>query len=54
MVPLYTGNDPVDPFLYFIPATGQRPMTFSATGLPDGLKLDTATGFISGSVQTPR
>jgi alpha-galactosidase len=38
------------PFLFTIPATGDRPMTFSAEGLPDGLKLDEKTGRITGSV----
>ncbi len=36
------------PFLYTIPATGQRPMQFAADGLPDGVKLDTTTGQITG------
>ena len=39
------------PFLYTIPATGERPMSFSADGLPDGLKLDEKTGQITGSVK---
>src|SRR6476646_9532856 len=38
------------PFLYTVPATGDRPMTFSANGLPDGLKIDSKTGRISGVV----
>lgn len=38
------------PFLYRIPATGVRPMTFSADGLPPGLKLDANTGIITGSI----
>ena len=37
------------PFLYTIPATGDRPMTFAAEGLPSGLTLDEKTGFIRGS-----
>src|SRR5436309_2905110 len=36
------------PFLYTIPATGDRPMTFAAEGLPTGLTLDEKTGFITG------
>ncbi len=36
------------PFLFRIPASGKRPMNFSATGLPQGLKLDAQTGIISG------
>ncbi len=38
------------PFLFRIPATGKRPMTFSAEGLPSGLKLNAQTGIISGKV----
>ncbi|MEO6850402.1 MAG: putative Ig domain-containing protein, partial [Mucilaginibacter sp.] len=41
-----TGN----PFLYKIPATGQKPMVYKAVGLPQGLKLNTATGIITGEV----
>ncbi|HEX3355438.1 MAG TPA: putative Ig domain-containing protein, partial [Tepidisphaeraceae bacterium] len=41
------------PFLFTIPATGDRPMQFSADGLPDGLKVDPATGRITGSVAAP-
>ena len=33
---------PGHPFLYRIPAQGERPMTFSASGLPKGLQLDAA------------
>jgi alpha-galactosidase len=44
------GVRPGNPFLYHIPATGERPMTFSADGLPKGLKLDAATGNITGSL----
>ncbi len=38
------------PFLFRIPASGKRPMKFSAEGLPAGLKLDANTGVISGNV----
>ena len=34
--PLVIGATPSAPFLYAIPATGQAPLTFSATGLPSG------------------
>ncbi|HEY1791262.1 MAG TPA: putative Ig domain-containing protein [Verrucomicrobiae bacterium] len=44
------GVRPGHPFFYHIPATGQRPMNFSADGLPDGLTLDPATGDIRGSI----
>ena len=44
------GVRPGHPFLYRIAATGARPMTFQAEGLPAGLKLDPATGIVTGSV----
>ena len=42
------GQSPDVDFLFKIPASGERPMTFSAKGLPKGLKLDPETGIISG------
>jgi alpha-galactosidase len=42
------GVRPGHPFLFVIPATGDRPMTFAADGLPEGLKVDPATGIITG------
>lgn len=39
-----------NPFIYRIPATGDRPMEFSIKGLPEGLKLDKSSGIITGSV----
>lgn len=39
------------PFLYHIPASGARPMEFSATGLPDWLKLNPRTGDITGDIE---
>jgi alpha-galactosidase len=45
------GVRPGDPFLFTVAATGERPMTFSATGLPAGLQLDTNTGRITGVVK---
>src|SRR5690606_30711966 len=44
------GVRPGSPFQFRIPATGIRPMTFSAAGLPKGLKLDPKTGVISGKL----
>jgi Alpha-galactosidase len=43
------GVTPGAPFLYTIPASGLRPMTFSAAGLPPGLSIDSTTGRIHGS-----
>src|SRR6478752_3379271 len=48
--PRIYGQRPGHPFLYNVPATGDRPMTFSADGLPPGLKLDSSTGRITGSI----
>jgi alpha-galactosidase len=44
------GARPGNPFLYLIAATGRKPLDYSATGLPDGLKLDGNTGIITGMV----
>ena len=44
------GVRPGHPFQYHIPATGRRPMEFSADDLPAGLTLDAATGDITGSL----
>ncbi|GAB3924885.1 putative Ig domain-containing protein [Mucilaginibacter myungsuensis] len=41
---------PGNPFLYLIPATGAKPLKYKVDGLPDGLKLNPATGVITGSV----
>jgi hypothetical protein len=46
------GVRPGSPFLFTIAATGDRPMTFSAQDLPEGLKLDPATGRITGALAT--
>lgn len=45
------GARPGSDFLYRVPATGLRPMVFAAEGLPKGLKIDSGTGIISGSVK---
>lgn len=47
------GVRPNSQFLYTIPATGQRPMTFDVENLPAGLKVDKNTGRITGKVATP-
>ena len=46
--PKVYGARPGADFLFKIPATGVRPMTFAATGLPKGLSLDEETGIITG------
>ena len=49
--PKVYGASPDADFLFKIPASGERPMRFSAEGLPEGLNLDPETGIISGSVK---
>ena len=49
--PSVYGCRPGNPFLYRIPATGNRPMRFAADRLPPGLKLDPSTGIITGVVR---
>ncbi len=46
------GVRPGAAFNYSIPATGDRPMTFAVDGLPDGLSLDSATGRITGRLDS--
>ena len=41
----------LNPFSYQIQATNS-PVSFSASGLPDGLSIDTSTGVISGTLTT--
>ncbi|MGB8957620.1 MAG: putative Ig domain-containing protein, partial [Candidatus Aminicenantales bacterium] len=47
------GVRPGSPFLFTIPATGERPMTFAVANLPEGLVLDAATGRITGALVAP-
>ena len=42
------GVRPKSPFLYSIPATGDRPMEFTVENLPPGLAVDAASGQITG------
>lgn len=44
------GVRPGSPFQFLVTATGNRPMTFKAKGLPKGLKINTKTGYISGKL----
>ncbi len=45
------GARPGSQFLFNIAASGERPMSFSAVGLPEGLSLDTSTGQITGRTE---
>jgi alpha-galactosidase len=47
--PTAYGARPGHPFLYRIPCTGERPVRFTAQGLPASLHLDPDTGIITGS-----
>ncbi|MHB1033555.1 MAG: NPCBM/NEW2 domain-containing protein [Pirellulales bacterium] len=47
------GVRPGSPFLFTIPATGDRPMAFTVDGLPEGLKVDPKTGQITGVLKKP-
>lgn len=51
--PRVFGARPGAPFLFTVPVSGDRPMSFEATGLPDGLSLDPKTGRVSGVVTKP-
>ena len=46
--PRVFGVRPMRPVLFTIPATGERPITFAAKNLPQGLALDSETGRITG------
>ena len=48
------GVRPGSPFQYLVTATGDRPMTFSALGLPKGLKINAKTGIITGQLSKVR
>jgi alpha-galactosidase len=49
--PQVVGSTPHRPFQFLIAATGDPPLTFAAQKLPAGLKLDTATGIITGALE---
>jgi len=44
------GVRPGSPFQFLVPATGDRPMIFSASGLPNGLNINPKTGIINGVI----
>ncbi|MGV3616041.1 MAG: NPCBM/NEW2 domain-containing protein [Fimbriimonas sp.] len=48
--PRIVGGTPGRDFLFRIPATGRAPLTYSATGLPEGLTLDAKRGVIKGQI----
>jgi alpha-galactosidase len=45
------GVRPGRPFLFTIPATGERPMVFAVDDLPKGLMVDAASGQITGRIE---
>ncbi len=45
------GERPNRPFLYRIPASGNKPIKFTAENLPEGLSLDSEKGIISGKIK---
>lgn len=51
--PKIYGVRPGSPFLYRIPATGLRPITFTSENLPRGLRIDLNTGIITGKISKP-
>src|SRR4051794_31592343 len=49
--PSVFGVRPGSPFLYTIPATGERPMRFSVADLPPGLVVEAGSGRITGTLK---
>lgn len=47
------GVRPGSPFLFTIPATGERPMKYEVLNLPEGLSCDDKTGQITGTIEKP-
>ena len=45
------GVRPWSPFLFKVAATGRPPLKYSASGLPDGLKIDPKNGLITGALK---
>jgi len=48
--PSVFGVRPGRPLLYMVPVTGVRPMTYSATQLPHGLRINVSNGQITGEI----
>jgi alpha-galactosidase len=51
--PRRVGARPGHPFLFMLPISGERPISVRVTGLPRGLRVDPASGVITGSINTP-
>ncbi|HVU59004.1 MAG TPA: putative Ig domain-containing protein [Puia sp.] len=49
--PKVFGVRPLSPVLFRIAASGEKPIKYEATGLPDGLRLDENTGVLTGEVR---
>jgi len=47
------GVRPGSPFIYTIPATGERPMKYEVPDLPSGLVCNPANGQITGTIENP-
>lgn len=47
------GVRPGSPFLFTIPVTGRRPITYEVLNIPDGLNYDPNTGQITGKINAP-
>ncbi len=48
------GGTPGLPFQFLIPATGEAPLSFSASGLPPGITLNPQTGLLTGAFREVR
>lgn len=49
--PRIVGATPGIPFIFLVPATGEKPLIYKAVGLPMGLRLNPETGVITGSLR---
>jgi alpha-galactosidase len=47
------GVRPGSPLLFKIPATGEKPLTYSIQNIPTGVQLDSKTGLLSGTLSEP-
>jgi alpha-galactosidase len=45
------GVRPGSPLLFTVPATGERPLTFSVEALPEGVQFDAKTGRLTGVIR---